>query len=263
MYESYKALKIERRGKILNVTMNNPPLNPMTSEMHNEMSRIFFDINRDKDTKVVVLTGAGKAFSAGGDISNMKKRLDAHDYSYWLNSMGEAKNIVTGALQLERPLITRVNGHAMGLGATLAVLGDFSYMLEGGKIADTHVKVGLTAGDGGSLIWPFLVGFTKAKQHLLTGDPLGAKEAVEAGLIMEYAATVEELDAKVNAMADKLAAGAGYAVNMTKASINLVLRSVLDRVIETHLGWETQAMLHPDHHEAVNAFIEKREPKFA
>jgi enoyl-CoA hydratase len=262
MYESYKALKIERRGGVLTVTMNNPPLNPMTADMHNELSRVFFDINRDKETKVVILTGAGKAFSAGGDIMGMKNRLDSGDFSYWLNSMSEAKNIVTGLLQLERPLISRVNGHAMGLGATLAVCADFAYMLESGRIADTHVKVGLTAGDGGSLMWPFLVGFARAKRYLLTGDPLTAKEAAEIGLITESAATLEDLDAKVTAMADKLAAGASFAVNMTKASINLVLRSVLDRLIETHLGWETQSMLHPDHKEAVNAFVEKREPKF-
>jgi enoyl-CoA hydratase len=262
MYESYKSLLISRKGGILTVTMNNPPLNPMTSGMHEEMSRIFFDINRDKDTKVVVLTGAGKGFSAGGDIMSMKERLDRHEHQYWLNSMQEAKGIVNGLLQLERPLISRVNGHAMGLGATLAVFADFAYMLESAKIADTHVKVGLTAGDGGSLMWPFLIGFSKAKRYLLTGDTLNGKEAADIGLVTESAATIEELDAKVDAMAQKLATGASYAVNMTKASINLVLRSVLDRLIETHLGWETQSKLHPDHHEAVTAFVEKREPKF-
>jgi enoyl-CoA hydratase len=261
-YQSYKALQVTRSGGVLTITMNNPPLNPVTPPLHEELSRIFFDVNRDTETKVVVLTGAGKGFSAGGDIVNMKSRLDRHDYQPWLRSMQEAKGIVSGLLQLERPLISRVNGHAMGLGATLAVFADFSYMLESAKIADTHVKVGLTAGDGGSLMWPFLVGFTRAKQYLLTGDVLTGKQAAEIGLVTESAATIEELDEKVRAMAGKLAGGASFAVNMTKASINLVLRSVMDRLIETHLGWETQSFLHPDHHEAVTAFVEKRDPRF-
>jgi enoyl-CoA hydratase len=97
----------------------------------------------------------------------------------------------------------------------------------------------------------------------MTGDTITAQEAVEMGLVMDSAPTIEALDEKINALADKLASGASFAINYTKVSINLVLRSVLDRMIETHLGWETQSVLHPDHKEAVTAFMEKREPKFS
>lgn len=262
MYEHYEFLRIERRGRILQVAMDNPPVNAMTPKMHNELSRIFFDINRDPDTAVVVFTGTGKTFCGGGNIDNMKKRNDAREYDTWVQTTWEAKNIVRGMVDLERPLIARINGHAMGLGATLAVFADFSYMLESARIADTHVKVGLTAGDGGAMMWPFLIGFARARRYLMTGDALTGKEAADIGLITESAASIDELDDKVNAMAERLAGGASVAINFTKASINFVLRKMLDGVMETHLGWETNSALSADHREAVNAFIEKREPKF-
>jgi enoyl-CoA hydratase len=135
-------------------------------------------------------------------------------------------------------------------------------MMENAKIADNHVAVGLTAGDGGSLIWPLLVGFTRARKHLLTGDPMTGREAAEAGLISDAVASVEELDRKVFELAERLASGATVAINTTKMAINLTLRKLLEGVIETHLGWETFTSLTHDHHEAARAFSEKRTPKF-
>jgi enoyl-CoA hydratase len=263
MYDTYSALKIERRGRILVVTLDNPPMNAVTPQMHNELSRIFSDINHDPDCGVVVLTGAGdKAFSAGGDINNMIRRLETADHASWTRSVTEARHIVNGLLRLERPLICRINGHAMGLGATLAVLGDFSYMPAKARIADTHVKIGLTAGDGGSLVWPLLMGFTNAKRFLLTGEAMTGAQAAELGLITEAVETAEELDAKVWARAEELAAGASLAINTTKMSINLLLRTLLEGMIETHLGLETLTAWSDDHREAVHAFRDKREPKF-
>ena len=231
--------------------------------MHLELSHIFSTINRDPGVKVVVLTGAGdRAFSAGGDVKNMLRRLTTADHAAWLRGMREAKDLVYSILRLEKPLITRINGHALGLGATLAVLGDFSYMIENAQIADTHVKVGLTAGDGGSMMWPLLMGFMKAKQYLLTGDPLSGKEAAELGLITGSAASMQELDELCFGMADRLARGATLAVNATKASINMLLRRLLEGVMEAHLGAETLTYLSKDHLEAANAFNEKRAPDF-
>ncbi|MCP3732786.1 enoyl-CoA hydratase-related protein [Sphingomonas sp. MG17] len=245
------------------ITLHNPPMNASFPAMHLELSHIFTTINRDPAVKVVVLTGAGeKAFSAGGDVKNMLRRLTTADHAAWLRGMREAKDIVYSILRLEKPLITRINGHAMGLGATLAVLGDFSYMIETAQIADTHVKVGLTAGDGGSMMWPLLMGFTKARQHLLTGDPLTGKEAAELGLITGSAANMHELDELCFGMAERLASGATLAINATKNSINLLLRRLLEGVIEAHLGAETLTYLSKDHLEAAKAFNEKRGPDF-
>lgn len=263
MYENYEALKLRKRGRILEITMDNPPTNAVTPRSHLELARIFTDINHDPDTSVVVLTGAGdRAFSAGGDIKRMIDRYERADHKAWNDSVVEASQIVYGLLRLERPLIGRVNGHAMGLGATLVALCDISYMMAGAKIADTHVNVGLTAGDGGSLLWPFLVGFNKAKYHLLTGEALTGRQAAEAGLVTEAVESVEELDSKVNAMADRLAASPRLAINTTKMAINLVLRGVLEGLVECHLGFETQSALTKDHHEACLSFRDRRPPVF-
>ncbi len=263
MYENYKELKIERRGKILVVTLDNPPMNASTPGAHAELARIFEEINHDHDTNVVVLTGAGeRAFSAGGDINGMIERIQSADHASWNRSMLEARHIVNGLLRLEKPLIGRINGHAMGLGATLAAFCDISYMIADAKIADTHVNIGLTAGDGGALIWPFLIGFQKARFHLLTGEPLTGREAAEIGLVSHAVETIDELDAAVYAMAERLAGGATLAVNTTKMAINLVLRNVLEGLIETHLGFETQTALTHDHLEAGLAFRDRRTPEF-
>lgn len=262
-YEAYNELTIERRGRILVITLDNPPMNTATSLMHTELSRIFYDINHDPDAAVVVLTGAGeKAFSAGGDISAMLHRIETADHAGWNQTMLEARHIVNGLLRLEKPLIGRINGHAMGLGATLAAFCDFSFMMAKAKIADTHVKVGLTAGDGGALMWPLLIGFNKAKRYLLTGEMLTGAQAAELGLVTEVADTIEQLDEKVWSTAEALASGATLAINTTKMAINLLLRRLMEGVIETHLGFETMTAWEPDHREAANAFRDKREPNF-
>ena len=263
MYEDYKVLNIERRENILVLTMDNPPLNTMSRSLHDELSRIFFDINRDPDTAVVVLTGAGdRAFCAGGDVEGMKRRLDEKDFDSWFKAVNESRNILYGLLELERPLITRINGHAMGLGSTLAVYSDFSYMIESAKIADTHVKMGLAAGDGGSMMWPLLMGFNRAKHFLLTGDVMTGAEAADHGLISKSVATLAELDDEVFGMAERLAGGASQAINATKISINMLLRRILEGMPEAHLAQETRTILSDDHYEAAAAFLDKREPSF-
>jgi len=263
MYEDYEALKIERRGKILVLTIDNPPMNAMTPALQADMSRIFADINGDSETAVVVLTGAGdKAFSAGGDVKAMAERIEQGAHDKWLQGITAGKRILYGLLALERPLITRINGHAMGLGSTLAVFGDFSFMVDGARIADTHVKVGLSAGDGGSLMWPLLIGFTRARRHLLTGRPMTGREAAECGLITQAVGSLDELDREVFGLAEELASGATLAINATKVSINLLLRRMLEGLVETHLGIETQTYLSKDHYEAASAFRDKRTPTF-
>jgi enoyl-CoA hydratase len=135
-------------------------------------------------------------------------------------------------------------------------------MIETAKIADTHVKVGLAAGDGGALMWPLLMGFVHAKRYLLTGDAMSGKEAAQHGLITASATTFEELDGLTYGMAERLAAGASLAINATKTSVNLLLRKMLEGVIEAHLGAETYTYLSKDHYAAVCAFRDKHEPVF-
>ncbi len=259
MYSSYEALKLEMRGATLWITLDNPPVNANTPELHTELARVFGDVSRDPAVRCVVLTGAGETFSAGGDISRMVKSLD--DHTHWLKSMPEARQIVLGMLDCEKPIVGRINGHALGLGATLALCCDITVIVETAKIADTHVKIGLAAGDGGALLWPHLVGWAVAKRYLLTGDILTGREAADIGLVGE-AVPREELDAAVGAWVAKLETGATKAIAATKRALNMTLREQAETYMDAHLGLETMTQLSNDHREAVFAFRDKRKPEF-
>jgi enoyl-CoA hydratase len=260
MYESYQHLKFERRGRILTVVMNRPEVkNAANVRMHNELSRVFRDVAADPDAGVIVLTGAGDAFSSGGDIRAMKEKIA--DHTLWNDTVDEARNLFYSMLDLEKPLIARVNGAATGLGATLAVYADIAIAAESAVIGDPHVKVGLVAGDGGALMWPMLVGFQKAKELLFLGDNVDAKEAARLGLIT-YCVPDAELDERVYALAERLLKVAPQALAGTKKAINHTLRNLSLSTFEYGVSLETQSHLSRDHAEAIDAFIEKRKPVF-
>lgn len=261
-YDSYEMLKIERDGHVLTITLDNPPMNQMTPRMHFELSRIFRDVNEDDEARVIVVTGSGdRAFSAGGDIDRMAKRIEEADHDRWFEGNREGKDMLRALLDLEKPLLGRINGHAMGFGATLAAFCDISFMVKDAKIADSHVKVGLSAGDGGALLWPLKIGFWRAKEYLLTGDPLTGERAAELGLV-NHAVDRAALDEAVYGLADRLAKCAPRAVNGTKMAIHHVLKRLLDPSIDMGFSVETVSYLSADHKEAVDAMREKRDPNF-
>jgi enoyl-CoA hydratase len=257
-YDKYRFIKASRNGPVLTLTMDAPPFNAAAFDLHDELSHIFYDVAHD-DCSVVILTGAGKAFSAGGDLHEMLANTE--NPSRQAEMMARAPHIVHSLLALDIPIIARVNGHAMGLGATLAMLCDVAIMNEDAKIADPHVNVGLSAGDGGAMLWPLLIGYARARHHLLTGDPLTGREAMEIGLIYR-AVPLEELDEAVNAYADRLAAGATYAIRATKRSINMALRQQAATMVDAHAGIEALTLSSADHREAIEAFLAKRAPVF-
>ncbi|MBV9996396.1 MAG: enoyl-CoA hydratase/isomerase family protein [Caulobacteraceae bacterium] len=260
MYEHYTALGVEQRGGELRITLQNPPLNGMTPQMHDELPLIFRQVARDPQARVVVLTGSGdRAFSAGGDIRGMYEGLDRHEG--WVSNMPGSRDIILSILECDKPVIARINGHAMGLGASIALACDITVMLDTARIADTHVKVGLVAGDGGSLIWPHLIGLQRAKRYLLTGDALTGAQAAEIGLVTE-AASAADLDRVVDAWAERLGNGATRAISLTKRALNSAIRQQGQIFMDLHLGLETWTHLSQDHREAATAFLEKREPKF-
>ena len=259
MYQDYRALKFERRGKVLTVTMDNPPLNAASPQLHEELSYVFYDIARDPDCSVVVLTGAGRAFSAGGDIAEMNAHLDDADFHTLFFRRGPF--VVHGLLGLDKVVIGRINGHAMGFGASVALLCDLTIAVDTAKIGDPHVSVGISAGDGGSFIWPQHIGFAQAKWFLLTGEALLAPEAVRMGLINK-AVAASELDDAVYSLADRLANGPTLALNATKRGMNMLLRRQAEGVIEAHLGMEMWTVFSQDHKAAVRAFLHKQTPTF-
>lgn len=259
MYERYEFIRFDRRDRVLTVTMDSPPLNAVGRALHDELSYVFLDVARDDDCDVVILTGAGRAFSAGADLPGLLKATE--DKALRTALLSRAPAIVHSLLSLEKPIIAKVNGHAMGLGATLALLCDVVIASHDARIADPHVGIGLSAGDGGALIWPQLIGYARARHHLLTGDPLTASEAEAIGLIHK-AVAADTLDAAVDAYADRLANGATMAIRATKRSINMELCRQAIATADAHAGLESYTMASNDHHEAVLAFIEKRTPVF-
>ena len=258
-YSSYKHMQIECRDRILTITLNRPPMNPIHYELHNELSRIWYQVQVDSECDVVIFTGAGNVFSAGGDIPMMQRRID--DPELFLRKNLEMKQMIFGLLDLEKPVIARINGDCIGLGATLALLCDIMIAVDDARFGDPHVRMGYVAGDGGAVIWPQLVGFARAKEYLLTGDMLDAKEAERIGLI-NHAVPRDQLDAKVNALAEKLARGATKAIKWTKTCMNIPLRQLAHSILDASLAYEAITNVGADHQEAVNAFQEKRKPRF-
>jgi enoyl-CoA hydratase len=259
-YSQYDGLLVQRHDKVLTITLNSPEnLNAFTAPMHNSLSRIWDDVNDDPEVHVVVLTGAGRAFSAGGNVIAMQKKID--DPDVWDVGMPEAKRIVFRMLECDKPIIARLNGHAVGLGATVALLCDIIVAADHARIGDPHVSAGLVAGDGGALIWPQLIGFARAKEYLLTGELMTAAEAERIGLI-NHVVPADQLDEKVYGLARRLATGAMKSIRWTKQTINIPLRQLAHSMMDLSLSLETQSNLSKDHQEAVSAFREKRKPNF-
>jgi len=259
-YEKYECFQASYQGRVLTLTMNRPDdMNAVNKVMHDELGSIFYDAQLDDDADVIVLTGAGRAFSAGGDLAMMKRIADGSDEPFL--RLVDAKRIVFSLLDLEKPIISAVNGHAMGLGATIALLCDTIFMSSKAKIGDPHVKIGVVAGDGGCVIWPQLIGYAKAKEYLMTGDPIDAETAERMGLINHVTAPEETL-AKAQAFAQRLADGPTVAIRGTKISANIGLKQLAHSIMDTSLAYEWLCFDGPDHREAVTAFLEKREPNF-
>ena len=245
---------------VLTITLDNPEsLNAVGKVMHDELATVFADAARDENSDIVVLTGAGRAFSAGGDIAHMQSVVDKPDL--FIHEADQARRIVFSLLDLEKPIIARINGHAVGLGATLALLCDVTFMSERAKIGDPHVAIGLVAGDGGAVIWPHLVGFNRAKEYLMTGELLDAATAERIGLV-NHAVGADALDASVDAFCDRLAAGSTRAIRWTKSLVNMQLRQIADSVMPAGMALEAVSAHSADHAEAVAAFREKRSPVF-
>jgi enoyl-CoA hydratase len=259
-YTAYEHMEIARDGRVLRVTLNRPDvLNAVNARLHYELAHIWDDVMYDDDTDVVVLTGAGRAFSAGGDYPWLLQGLETRTVGSL--SSYEAKRVVFNLLDCEKPVICRMNGDAIGLGATIALFCDMIIAADHARIGDPHVRAGLVAGDGGAVIWPQLIGFARAKQYLMTGDLIEAPEAARMGLINQ-AVPEAELDAAVDKLAHKLVNGATKAIRWTKVSANIALKQLAHSVFDAGISYELTTQLGEDHAEAVRSFVEKRKPRF-
>ncbi len=263
MRESYEHLLLEREARLLRVTLNRPEsLNAVNAPMHQALEAFFADVAADDSVGALLLTGVGRAFCVGGDIREMASgELTGR-------SGADPELITTGALRLVRnliavpqPIVVAVNGDAVGLGATLALLGDVVLASEAARFGDPHVKVGLVAGDGGAVIWPLLVGVNRAKEYLMTGDLIPAPEAERIGLV-NHVYPAADLDAEAARLARRLADGPAHAVRWTKQAVNKILRVQTDLILDTSLALEAVSASLPDHKEGVRSFLERRTPNF-
>lgn len=256
----YQMLKVSSENGVATVTLNNPTRrNAVTRQMHSELERIWDDVDDDDDIRVAVLTGEAGTFCAGTDLGVQQKS----------NTEGRkgrprtrpARRIFWNMLDCEKPIIAKVRGYAYGLGVNIALACDLVYASENAKFCDSHVKMGIAPGDGGAALWPLLIGFSRAKEFILTGDPIEAKRAAEMGLI-NYCLPDLELDTAVEAMARKLADGAPLAISYGKLSVNAMLKQLIAGAFETSLAYDQLTLYTQDHKEGANAFMEKRKPKF-
>ena len=250
MSSGYSTLELRRHGPVLTLLFNRPDrLNAIDARMHTELARVFAEIARDAEARAVVVTGAGRAFCAGGDIDWFQDITAAEADLLFT----EARSIIHDFLDIEVPVIAAVNGAAMGLGATLALFSDIVLAAEDARIGDPHVRVGLVAGDGGAVIWPWLVGMARAKEFLLTGDSVTGREAAGMGLV-NRAVPADQVLPQAYALAERLAGGPAPAIRGTKASVNRLLRSAVELVLDYSLERERACFTTPEHRAAVRAF---------
>lgn len=263
-YAEYQALKLSLTDRILTVTLSNPGRrNAVTPRMSVELARIWNDIWDDRNVSVVILTGEGDSFCSGADLSILSESGDnpASEPTPLNITTRIARKHVMGLLDLEKPVIAKLRGPAFGLGATLALACDMVFAAPGTRICDSHVKAGLVAGDGAILLWPLAIGFHRAKEYLLTGDPIPAEVAEQIGLINRVVPE-PDLDLHVQSMAEKLRDLPPLAVNYTKSAMNMALKQMTQSSFEASLAYEVFSMGTEDHREAMRAFAERRRGRF-
>jgi enoyl-CoA hydratase len=245
---------------VLRVTIDHPDseLNTVDGLLHDELTRLFRELQREDEARAVLFTGRGKAFSAGGDFRWFPS-LDNLEKLEHLRR--DAKQMIWDLLDVRLPIVAAINGPAVGLGASLALLCDVIFMADTATIVDPHVRVGIVAGDGGAAIWPLAVGPARAKQYLLTGDPVRAEEAERIGLVT-HVVPAAELERESLAFAQRLADAAPLAVQYTKQAVNKLVKDALNVAFDTSTALEIVTLQSDDHREALSAMAEKRKPRF-
>lgn len=259
-YGDYRHLRFERPSDgVLLVTIDRPEvLNAADVRLHKELSEVWSTFDRDPTARVAVVTGAGRAFSAGGDLSMIEEMTRNHDAV--LTQLADAGSIVSRMIETDKPIVSAINGVAVGAGLAVALLADISIMSESARLSDGHLRLGVAAGDHAAVIWPLLCGMAKAKYYLMTAEFIDGREAERIGLVSRCVPG-EELMPAALALAGRLAAGSQSALRWTKRSLNGWLRQALP-VFEHSLALEMLGFLGADAAEGVAALRQKRDPRF-
>lgn len=249
---------------VLTITLNRPERhNAVNGDIHDGLETAFRRAADDDAVRVVVIKGAGKSFCSGGDVGDFADGRPGESKSggQQVVAMQSGRQLLDAMLAVRQPVVGVVHGYALGLGATIALFCDVVVAAEDAVFGDTHVSVGLVAGDGGAVAWPLLMPLGHAKYYLLTGDRLTGKEAAARGLVFT-AVPGADLDAEATRVVERLASVAPMASAGTKATLNLILRQRMDLVLDYGLLREGATFLTEDHREAARAFVEKRPAVF-
>lgn len=257
VFDNYESLTIEYKGDgILQITLDRPDvLNAMTYGMHAELARIWDDVDRDPDTRVAVVTGAGNAFCAGNDLNNPDP-----DFDGVREIMRDAIAIVRGMIECDKPIISAINGAAVGAGLAVALMADISIAAEDAKLIDGHTKVGVVAGDHACVIWPLLCGMAKAKYYLWNIEPLTGRKAEELGIVTK-SSPADQVLAEALGIAEQLTQMAQPAIRGTKRALNGWLRQAMP-IYEHSAALEMVDFFGPDIQAAREAFRAKRPVRF-
>ena len=247
---------------VLTATLNRPDRgNGLNKQMHLDLRDLYQRIAGDAEVRAAVLTGAGRSFCVGADFAVMEENLETGYPEGRPDLLDDGIDIARGALRVRQPMVAAVNGHAIGLGATLALFCDIVYLSEDARIGDPHVNAGLVAGDGGAVLWPLLVGLNRAKELLMTGDLLDAAQAERYGLV-NHVAPADDVLASALAAARRLAGGPRHAIEFNKRLCNKELEDRVSRLYDLAFALEAITFDTDDHREAVDAFLNKRTPDF-
>jgi enoyl-CoA hydratase len=259
-FSSYEHLRVERRDHgVLLLRIDRPErMNATNERLHAELAAVWRDVAEDAQTRVAVVTGAGRAFSAGGDLEMLQEM--ASDPQRVFAMAGEAASLVHNMLDCEKPIISAINGIAVGAGLAVALMADISIIAEDARLTDGHLRLGVVAGDHAAILWPLLCGMAKAKYYLLTADFIDGIEAERIGLVSRCVPAEQVLDTALE-LATRIATGPQQAARWTKRTLNHWLRAALP-AFDASVAYEMLSFLGADAQEGIAALRERRPPNF-
>jgi enoyl-CoA hydratase len=258
-YAEFDGLRFDRPADgVLRITLDAPGLNAVDATVHRQLADVWLAVDRDPDTDVALLQGAGKGFSAGGSFDLLEDLVD--DYAVRTRVLREARDLVFNVINCSKPIVSAVHGPAVGAGLVAALLADVSVVGRSAKIIDGHTRLGVTAGDHAAICWPLLCGMAKAKYYLLTCDPLSGEEAERIGLV-SLCVDDDQVHERALTVATQLAGGAQSAIRWTKQTLNHWYRSQT-AILDASLAYEFYGFGGPDAREGLTSHTEKRAPRF-
>lgn len=259
-YSEYRHLRFERPATgVLQITIDRPDrMNATNARLHRELATVWRDVADDEETRVAVITGAGRAFSAGGDLEMIQEM--AGDWSRVAAMATEAAQLVLNMLDCEKPIVSAINGTAVGAGLAVALMADISVIAQDARLTDGHLRLGVVAGDHAAILWPLLCGMAKAKYYLLTADFIDGAEAERIGLVSRSVPVEEVLDTALQ-IAIRLASGPQQAARWTKRTLNHWLRQAIP-AFDASVAYEMLTFMGDDVREGARAIQERRAPAF-